>query len=199
MLLWSSRETLLRAYGDFLVVNDASPGADAVVVLAGIPLDRLPHAFDLIAAGYADNLLVTSPKSRQGELHEYVLDELQFARMVIRDQGLGIPVEAVPSRDGETTSTLDEAYDLRVYAEAEGLRHVIAITSACSSRRARFALSRAFSDSEIVIQVSPAANEIFDSSNWWKSDKGIQCYVMEPIKLAAYLLEYADPDWMRND
>ncbi len=199
MLLWSSRETLLRAYGDFLVVSDAAPGADAVLVLAGDSLVRLPHAFDIIAAGYADHLLVTSPKPRQSKLQEYELNELQFARMVIRDRGLGIPVEAVPSRDGNTTSTLDEAHDLRVYAEAEGLRHVIAVTNACSSRRARFALRQAFDDSEILVQVSPAENEIFDSTNWWKSDKGIQCYILEPIKLAAYLLDYADPDWMRND
>ena len=199
MLLWSSRETLLRAYGNFLVVNDASPGADAVLVLAGDPLVRLPHAFDLIAAGYADHLLVTSPKRRQSELQEYELDELELARMVISDQGLSIPVEAVPSRDGNTTSTLDEARDLREFAEAEGLRHVVATTAACSSRRARFALRQAFSDSEIVVQISPAANEIYDATNWWKSDNGIQCYVVEPFKLVAYLLDYADPDWMRND
>ena len=58
----SQYRSILTAYAKFFTVNNASPGADAIVVLSGGKVTRIPHALKLFEEGYAPEILLTDEK-----------------------------------------------------------------------------------------------------------------------------------------
>ena len=48
------------------------------------------------------------------------------------------------------------------------------------------------------MEVSAASNEVFSEENWWRSDRGIAAYLLEPIKFAAYLVSSKDVSFVKN-
>jgi len=104
----------------------------------------------------------------------------------------------VPSLKGGATSTFDEAYDLRIFCEKENLKHLIIVTDSFHSRRALYAFKKVFQGSNIIVEASAASNEVFSEENWWLSDRGIAAYLLEPIKLAVYLLSSKNVSFVKN-
>jgi hypothetical protein len=48
------------------------------------------------------------------------------------------------------------------------------------------------------VQVAGSDNDIFNATNWWKSDRGILTYFSETIKYPIYLLWDAEPEVVSN-
>ena len=61
----SQYKSILKSYAEFFTVNNASSGADAIVVLSGGKATRIPHALKLFAQGYAPLLLLTDEKEKK--------------------------------------------------------------------------------------------------------------------------------------
>ena len=80
-----------------------------------------------------------------------------------------------------------------------GWKRVIIVTDEYHTRRAFLAFEKVFKDSSIEVEVSGAGNEIFDQSNWWRSDYGILAYISETIKFPVYLLWDKEPDLVQNN
>ena len=78
-------------------------------------------------------------------------------------------------------------------------KRIIIVTDEFHTRRALLGFERVFQDSGLEVQVAGAANEIFDSGNWWKSDRGILAYLNEAIKYPVYLIWRQEPTLVRND
>ena len=105
----------------------------------------------------------------------------------------------VPSLKGGATSTFDEAYDLLQFCEKENLKHLIIVTDSFHTRRALYAFRKVFQGSNINVEASAALNEVFSEEDWWRSDKGISVYILEPIKLFVYMFSSKNVSFVKNN
>ena len=60
----SQYRSILTAYAMFFTVNNATPGADVILVLSGGNDTRIPHALKLFEEGYAAEILLTDEKKK---------------------------------------------------------------------------------------------------------------------------------------
>ncbi len=192
-------KSILSGYAEFFTVNNATSGADAIVVLSGGKGTRIPHALKLFAEGYASRLLLTDEKKLNIRFAHLFSTNEEIARAMIDELKLSVPIFTVPSLKGGATSTFDEAYDLRKFSEQEGFKQLILVTDAFHTRRAYHAFQTVFAGTAIRLEMSAAQNDIYDESNWWTSDKGISAYILESIKYPVYLLSSRNVTFIRND
>lgn len=189
---------VLSAYARFFSVSNAAKGADAIVVLSGNIETRLPYALELYRQGYAPRILLTDPRIHNETLRSVVGDEKTKASAMLRFYGIQLPLDICPSLKGGATSTFDEAYDLRLYCQQHGLRRIIIVTDRHHTRRALYAFTKVFKGSRTAVQAMGAPNDIFNEGNWWRTDRGIEAYVIEPVKYAIYLLTEKNADIVQN-
>ena len=195
----SQYRSILTAYAKFFTVNNATPGADVIVVLSGGKDTRIPHALKLFEEGYAPEILLTDEKKRNFRFaHLFPTNEM-IAQAMIEELEMSVPVSTIRSQKGGATSTFDEAYDLLKLSEKKRYGHLILVTDAFHTRRAYHAFQTVFEDTEIKIEMSAASNETFNVNNWWTSDQGISAYVLESIKYPVYLLSSRNVTFIRND
>ena len=192
-------QSILKIYAEFFTVNNATSGADAIVVLSGGKATRIPHALNLFADGYAPRLFLTDEKKLNVRFVHLFSTNEEIAQAMIDELKLSVPIITVPSLKGGATSTFDEAYDLLKFSEKEGFRKLILVTDAFHTRRAYHAFQTVFAGTEIRLEMSAAQNDIYDETNWWTSDKGISAYVLESIKYPVYLLSSRNVSFIRND
>jgi|TARA_B110000305_G_C19142676_1_gene494250 hypothetical protein len=192
-------KAILTSYAEFYTVNNASSGADAIVVLSGEKATRIPHALKLFADNYGPLLLLTDEKKINMRFAHLFSTNEEIAHAMKDELKLNVAIVTVPSLKGGATSTFDEAYDLRKFSETEGFKRLILVTDAFHTRRAYHAFQTVFSGSEIRLEMSAAQNDIYNESNWWTSDHGISAYVLESIKYPVYLLSSKNATFIRND
>ena len=192
-------ESILTAYAKLFTVSNATPGADALVVLSGGKYTRIPHALKLFEEGYAPEILLTDEKKRSIRFAHLLPNNEMIAQAMIEELGLTAPVSIIQSKKGGATSTFDEAYDLLKLSGEKKYRHLILVTDSFHSRRAYHAFQTVFEETEINIEMSAASNKIFNENNWWTSDQGISAYVLESIKYTVYLLSSRNVTFIRND
>ena len=195
----SQYQSILTAYANFFTVNNATSGADAIVVLSGGKDTRIPHALKLFTEGYAPRLLLTNEKKRNIRFAHLFSTNEEIALAMIKELKLSVPIITVPSLKSGATSTFDEAYDLLKFSEKERFRHLILVTDTFHTRRAYHAFQTVFKGTQIRLEVSAAKNEIYNESNWWTSDQGISAYVLESIKYPVYLVSSRNATFIRND
>ena len=195
----SQYRSILTAYAKFFTVNNATPGADVIVVLSGGKDIRIPHALKLFEEGYATEILLTDEKKRNIRFSHLFPTNGMIAQAMIEELEMSVPVSTIQSQKGGATSTFDEAYDLLKLSENKMYRHLILVTDAFHTRRAYHAFQTVFEDTEIKIEMSAASNEIFNVNNWWTSDQGISAYVLESIKYPVYLMSSRNVTFIRND
>ena len=195
----SQYRSILTAYAKFFTVNNATPGANVIVVLSGGKDTRIPHALKLFEEGYAPEILLTDEKKRNIRFSHLFPTNEMIAQVMIEELEMSVPVSTIQSQKGGATSTFDEAYDLLKLSENKRYRHLILVTDAFHTRRAYHAFQTVFEDTEIKIEMSAASNEIFNVNNWWTSDQGISAYVLESIKYPVYLMSSRNVTFIRND
>ena len=195
----SQYRSILTAYAKFFTVNNATPGADVIVVLSGGKDTRIPHALKLFEEGYAPEILLTDEKKRNTRFSHLFPTNEMIAQTMIEELEMSVPVSTIQSQKGGATSTFDEAYDLLKLSEKKRYGHLILVTDAFHTRRAYHAFQTVFEDTEIKIEMSASSNEIFNVNNWWTSDQGISVYVLESIKYPVYLLSSRNVTFISND
>ena len=195
----SQYRSILTAYAKFFTVNNATPGADVIVVLSGGKETRITHALKLFEEGYAPEMLLTDEKKRNIRFSHLFPTNEMIAQVMIEELEMSVPVSTIQSQKGGATSTFDEAYDLLKLSENKRYRHLILVTDEFHTRRAYHAFQTVFENTEIKIEMSAASNEIFNVNNWWTSDQGISAYVLESIKYPVYLLSSRNVTFIRND
>ncbi len=191
---------LLRQYAAWFTVQNATKGADALVVLSGSMMTRLPHAIALYQQGYAPIVLLTEERKRvvSSKLKHLIGSNIDAAKKIIQALEVPVQIAIVPSLKGGATSTFDEAYDLLQYARQHHLKRLIIVTDAFHTRRALYAFEKVMEGSNIEIQVLGASNPIFDESNWWQADTGISTYVLEGIKYLVYRFTKQNVTFVKN-
>jgi len=190
---------IFTSYALFFSVQTISPGADALVVLSGGVDTRLPLAIKLYRDGYARQILLTETRLRNMRFAAVLCNQKDNARALLEFFKMErAPVQYVPSLKGGATSTFDEAYDLRRYSLNKGFKHLILVTDNYHTRRAQYAFEKIFRDTGIRIDVAGAPNDIFDETNWWRSDTGISTYIMAGIKYLVYRFNSRNAGFIKN-
>ena len=110
----------------------------------------------------------------------------------------GTRFEQIPSGKNGATSTFDEAYDLLAFASGREIRRVIIVTDSFHTRRALLAFSKIFDGKQIGIEAAAAKNDDFSEENWWRSDRGLSAYLLEPIKYLVYLFTNRNVEAINN-
>jgi uncharacterized SAM-binding protein YcdF (DUF218 family) len=195
----SQRAFLLTRYAQFFTVNSGTRGADALVVLSGDILTRLPRAIELYQQGYAPRIILTDPRERYTALRHMCSDEWSIAPSLIEELHAAVtPVYLQSLKPGGVTSTFDEAYDLREYSIKNNFKQLIIVTDTHHTRRALYAFQKVFNGSGISVEAMGAGNNIFDESNWWQSDTGIGAYLLEGMKYTVYLFTDRNVPFIKN-
>ena len=200
ILLLSQYKSILTGYARFFIVNDITIDSNAsILILSGGPFTRIPKALELYKKGYGKRLLLTTERPLNSKLAPLAFTNEQIAQRISNTLAIPATFENVPSLKGGATSTFDEAHDLLVYCIKENIKHLIIVTDAFHTRRALYAFKKIFQGSSIKIEAAAAFNEVHSEENWWRSDRGIAAYLLEPIKFAVYLLSDQNVSFVKND
>ncbi len=180
LLLVAFHQPLLTAAARFLIVQDPLEKADVIVVLSGGRRDeRVRQAADLYQEGYAPVVLLSGGEEMMG----ISIPEL------LRRQALahGIPAAALLFEPG-STSTAEQARNLRPMLEGRGVGRAIIVTSSYHTRRTRYLFRKTFAGSPVDIRVFPVQNDIFSPVAWWTREQDTESVVLEYIKLILALV-----------
>jgi len=110
-------EYILSKYAGFFTINNAKPGADAIVVLSGGQANRIPHALSLFSKGYAPTLILTDQKKHNKKFTHLFSSNEEIALAMIDELKMNVPIITIPSTKNGATSTFDEAYDLLKFSK----------------------------------------------------------------------------------
>ena len=200
VLLLTQYKFLLSAYARFFVIDNPTVGTDAaIVVLTGSASTRISKALELYKEGYGTRILLTTPRYMNSKVSRIFPSYEQQANLIAEMFNISARFEQVSSLKEGATSTFDEAYDLLAFCLKKQLKHLILVTDAFHTRRALYTFKKVFDGRDIKIEVSAANNDIFNTENWWHSDKGITAYILEPIKFFVYLFTDKNVSFIQND
>ena len=189
---------LLRAYAGFFTVHTAHKGADALVVLSGMMETRLPRAVDLYRQGYGQRILTTQERPLNAFTEQIHCSNSQKAGALLELLQVNCEMTRVPSLKGGATSTFDEAYDLRDWAQKHDYKRIIIVSDNFHTRRAVYAFKKIFKGTGIAVEADGAPNDSFSENDWWKSDIGISVYVLEGIKYLVYCVSSRNMAGIKN-
>ncbi len=176
--------------GKFLAVSDSLEPADAIVVLSGAVVLRVPKGVALYREGYARRILVTGGYANDQFLH-LIGERMTEAEMVGRwVKKLGVPADAIIVLRGGT-GTWQEAEYVRQYVREGGVRKLILVTSHSHSRRARWVFRKVLQREGVKVMVVEADNGTYTAANWWRTETGLVSVFSEYVKLLYYLGKYS--------
>ncbi|MFP6855441.1 MAG: YdcF family protein [Opitutales bacterium] len=199
ILGWLFRVPLLTGYANWFIKDNATQGADAILVLSGGGITRVPKGLELLEEGYAPLICLTDEKKRNAKYQHLMVSHLELAQQVARENDSNASFTLIPSLSDGATSTFDEAADALVFAKKHGWKRLIIVTDGFHTRRALFAFEKVFEGSGVQMEVAAVSNDIFGAENWWKSDRGISAFVLETIKFPVYFFWSEEPEIVRND
>ncbi|MDQ7017419.1 MAG: YdcF family protein [Gammaproteobacteria bacterium] len=186
--LYLFHKPILEAYAEWFIIDNATKGADAILILAGGVETRPPKAIELYRQGYAPRVLLTQEKRQNSRYAHIVKSEPELMRAILRYEQ--VPAEFLPTLNDGVTSTFDEAYDLAAYAKQYDLQRIIIVTSDFHTRRALFAFEKVLRQQGVTLTVEMAAasNDVYNPQNWWATEAGLRSYVTEFFKFLVYLV-----------
>lgn len=174
---------MLQRYALSFRVNDPKP-SDAICILLGGFQVRPMRAAELYLRGYAPRVLIVD----YPDDIFYGSMESQLARILTRRAG--VPDEALVRVRARVTSTEEEARLYREYAERNGLKSLLVVTSAFHTRRSRWIFERVFAGSGIRLSYAASFEPHVNERNWYTTDEGLVVYFSETLKTLYYYLRY---------
>ena len=175
-----------------LVVGDRPAPADAIAVLAGSSAyrERTELAAKLFREGYAPLVILTDDGQRGGWS---TVDQrnLSFVERAARElKSREVPPEKIRIVPMAVSGTYEEAAALRDFARREKLRSLLVVTSAYHSRRARWALRKAFAGSGIEVKLVAVERPDPSPWLWWITSRGWRNVAAEYAKFAYYFSRF---------
>jgi uncharacterized SAM-binding protein YcdF (DUF218 family) len=186
VLLYLLRFPILRAIGNYLVVEDPLVHADVAYVLGGGALDRGTEAARVFNTGLVDRFVCTgAPVPGDLKLWGLPYTESECTRKVLMDDGVpGDRVEAFKIG----TSTREEMEALLQKALQEHVDTVMIISHGFHMRRVKYVFKEAFAEKGITVLLHPSPSPQFDTEKWWQSESGLLMVYCEYAKLVYYHL-----------
>jgi len=173
-VLYVLRHPLLRAAGEFWVVDERPQASDAILLLSfdNFSADRATRAAELYHSGWAPRVVASGVMLRR---YATVADLMQ-RDLVER----GVPAEAVVRVSHTADSTREEALVLRQLVAERGWHRVLVVTSNYHTRRTRYIFRRVF-PSGIEVRVVAARDSGYDPEHWWQSRYGTKAFLHEML------------------
>lgn len=182
------RRPILRAVGDYWIVDDPASQADALIVLSDDDFigSRAAKAADLYHEGRAPRIVASGrmlrPYAGIGELIQRDLTDR------------GVPTSAIEIYRHNASDTLDEAQTLRSLVLEKKWRHVVIVTSNYHTRRARYIFQKLL-PLGVQVDVASAKDPEFDVSDWWEHKAGLKRFFKELAGMceAKWELRHTEP------
>lgn len=179
----SLRESILRAAGWALVVNEPLASADIIVITLNSGLAGVLEAADLVQSGFSNRVAVFSDppnKADQEFIHRGLPYEDAGARQVRELRSLGVTdLLQISKVDG----TRGEGQVLPSWCDEHLFRSVVVVATTDHSRRLRRVLDRSMKGHPAHITVQPSRYSTFDPDRWWETRGGIRTEIIELQKL----------------
>ena len=180
--------SILESYANLFRIDNATKGADCILILSGNPITRPQHAAMLVKNGYSQ-VLYRTDEIKWEIKHKSIRDKLpDFTKEILAEYNL--TAATIASTKGGATSTFDEAYDLVLFLQTHPMEHIILVTDSFHTARAHYAFRKVLNANgynKLKIEMSAAPNNIHNETNWWKSERGLSSYILEPIKYLFYI------------
>jgi vancomycin permeability regulator SanA len=176
------RRPLLRAAGEWFIVDELPQPYDAIVVLGddNYPADRATRAAELYKERWAPRVIASG---------HYLRPYASVADLERRDlMERGVPAEAIVPFANFAANTREEAYAVRGLLRQKGWRRVLVVTSNYHTRRARYIYRRVL-DPGMEGRVMAARDSGFDPGAWWESRFGLKVFFRE---CAAMLVTFVE-------
>lgn len=174
---------LLVQYAMSFRVNSPEK-SDAICILLGEFRVRPLRAAELYFRGYAPRILIVDFPD------DMFFGSLESQLAQVMTLKIGLPAEKLERIRGRVTSTHEEARFYRDYAEKNGLKSLLIVTSSFHTRRSRWVFEKVFAGSGIKLSYAAARQPHIDETNWYRSDEGMSTYFNETVKTIYYLLRY---------
>jgi hypothetical protein len=180
----SIRESVLRAAGWALVVNEPIAPADIIVVSLASGGAGALEAADLVQGGIATRVAVfADPPS--GDDHEFIRRGLPYedasARQIRQLRWLGVTdVMQIP---GTEAGTEGEGQMLPPWSAQHQFRSIVLVAARDHSRRWRRVLNRVMKGHPTRVMVQPARYSSFEPDRWWETRDGVRTEIVELQKL----------------
>jgi hypothetical protein len=185
----SVRESVLRAAGWALVVDEPLAPADVIVLSLASGGAGALEAADLVKEGIATRVAVfTDPPSGDSgdDQHEFIRRALPYedrsARQIGQLRLLGVTdVMQIP---GGEDGTNGEGRVLPAWCDQHQFRSIAFVAARDHSRRTRRVLNRVMKGHPTRVIVRPARYSPFDPNRWWETRNGVRTEIIELQKLA---------------
>jgi uncharacterized SAM-binding protein YcdF (DUF218 family) len=184
-ILFLTREPILLALGDFLVVKDELQPADAIHVISGPDNTRIDYAIQLYQQGFARQIIFTG-----GWCDCTGSNWAESGGRRARQQGL--PLEAIIVDGSEVTSTYAEIGRLKeaITHSPIPIHSIIGVSDPFHMWRSRWTYRKVLGD-QISIQMAPVPFNLSPNKRIWWADEASRQYVKdEYLKIAYYYARY---------
>ena len=181
-LAYLLRHPLLRAAGEFWVVDEPPQPSDAIILLSddNFAADRAGRAAQLYHERWATRIVASGR-----QLRRYAgISELMQRDLVER----GVPADAVIRVPQSADSTREEAQALRALVADRGWRRILVVTSNHHTRRARYIYRRVF-PAAVELRVVSARDSDYDPDHWWQSRRGVKLFFYETLSFCVAMWE----------
>jgi len=188
------RESMLRAAGRVLVVDEPVGPADVIVVPAWAGAAGAIDASDLIQRGIANRvaLLPEAPEPAEQELaRRGVSFGDQNAALVQLLRSLKVAnVEVIPDPAAGTEA---EGQVLLAWCEQHQFRSILVVSSPDHSRRVGRVIRRAMRGHPTKVMIRSARYSSFDPDRWWTTRDGMRTEIVELEKLLLDVVRHPIP------
>ena len=170
---------------DFLVEEKVLEQADAIIVMAGNPDQRLPPAARLYQEGRAPKILLANDGvfSAWSRKHQRNLYQVEWAREDLLKKG--VPEEDIIMLDYTASGSIHDALNTRAYVlDRDDIESLQVVTSDYHTRRTLWTFSQVFADDDLEIGIYPVSDS---SSNLIEE---FRSFYLEFTKYIYYRLRY---------
>jgi hypothetical protein len=185
------RETVLRAAGWALVINDEPViPADIIVLSVDSVLEGALEAADLLQSGISKRVAVFTVPLNEAErefIRRGLPDERIGARQTRRLRALGVTDVVEIAR---VNGTDGEGQVLPLWCDEHQIGSIVVVTTKDHSRRLQRVLDRAMQGHSIRVTVHSARYSTFDPDHWWETRGGVRTEVIELQKLLVDVLRH---------
>ena len=170
----------------WLVVHSGPQRAQALVVMAGSPRERLPAAVHLYRQGAAPTILLTNDGilSAWSPEQQRNLYQVEWAELELLQEG--VPPEAIVILPYTVSGSMYDARHALAYARAQGLESLLVVTSDYHTRRSLWCFQRAAGAEPLELGVVPAQDGRPEPPTWERR----RTLLVEAIKYLWYRLRY---------
>ena len=202
VVAYLNRDYLLKSYASWFVVDNATKGADLILLLGGNIISRSAKGIDLYKRGYAPQIALTTTPDIDTPYPDIIKSQRELLMAILEREGISDFI-AIPSLKNGATSTFDEAYDMAHFLQNNPqIKRVIVVTDGFHSRRAKIAFDKVFERQGITTKIEWASkiSNRFALDQWHRYESSLfRLLIQEPLGILFYLFNDGNSELYVNE